>query len=81
MRRKELSSQNTRPSTLLPQLLSIEEVKGVLGVGDTKITELIEKDGLPVFTLGGRGRERRIDRDDFSAWLQKQKQKEAAISF
>ena len=43
--------KNTRTNTLRPMLLTIPQVAELLGLGRTKVYELIAKEGLPSVKL------------------------------
>jgi excisionase family DNA binding protein len=51
-----------------PLLLTIPQVAAMLGLGRTKVYDLIDHDGLPTVKLGTA---RRIPRKALEAWLTK----------
>jgi len=55
-------------SPVEPLLLTIPQVAVMLGLGRTKVYDLIEREGLPSIKLGTA---RRIPRQALEAWLTK----------
>jgi excisionase family DNA binding protein len=55
-------------SPVEPLLLTIPQVAALLGLGRTKVYDLIEREGLPSIKLGTA---RRIPRQALEAWLTK----------
>ncbi len=60
----------SKPKQTLPQplYLTVPEVMVLLGLGRTKVYELIRKEGLPVHKFG---RATRIPVDKFYRWLER----------
>lgn len=66
--------ENTRNVSLSPLLLRVSEVAAVLGLGRTKVYELIATKQLPVVRFG---RAVRVSSVSLQRWLEKQEQSEA----
>lgn len=66
--------ENTRNVSLSPLLLRVSEVAAVLGLGRTKVYELIATKQLPVVRFG---RAVRVSSASLQRWLEKQEQSEA----
>ena len=66
--------ENTRNVSLSTLLLRVSEVAAVLGLGRTKVYELIATKQLPVVRFG---RAVRVSSASLQRWLEKQEQSEA----
>ena len=58
--------KNTRTNTLRPMLLTIPQVAELLGLGRTKVYELIAKEGLPSVKLQSA---LRVPVDELEQWV------------
>lgn len=58
------------PAPASSDLMKTEEVLGYLGISRTKLWQLVNKEGLPAFKIGGDYRYRRSEID---AWIEKQR--------
>lgn len=58
------------PASASSDLMKTEEVLGYLAISRTKLWQLVNKEGLPAFKIGGDYRYRRSEID---AWIEKQR--------
>lgn len=70
MNKKETTKDLTR-TTAPPLLLSIPDVAATLGLGRTKVYELIAKEGLPVVRFG---RSVRVSATSLQKWVEQREQ-------
>jgi excisionase family DNA binding protein len=56
MHKRKVTSTPGVPTTLVPQLLTIDQVAAVLSVGRSTVYELINEDGLPYVLVKGAKR-------------------------
>ncbi len=70
MKKKETTEDLTR-TTAPPLLLSIPEVAATLGLGRSKVYELIAKEGLPVVRFG---RSVRVSATSLQKWVEQREQ-------
>jgi excisionase family DNA binding protein len=70
MNKKDMMEDLTRTTTP-PLLLSIPDVAATLGLGRTKVYELIAKEGLPVVRFG---RSVRVSATSLQKWVEQREQ-------
>ena len=70
MNKKEITEDLTR-TTAPPLLLSIPEVAATLGLGRSKVYELIAREGLPVVRFG---RSVRVSATSLQKWVEQREQ-------
>jgi excisionase family DNA binding protein len=70
MNKKDMMEDLTRTTTP-PLLLSIPDVAATLGLGRTKVYELIAKEGLPVVRFG---RSVRVSASSLQKWVEQREQ-------
>ncbi len=63
------------PTTVQPQYLSIPEVATMLGLGRTKVYDLIKNEGLPVARFGDL---QRVPVAKLQRWLEQREQQDIA---
>jgi excisionase family DNA binding protein len=63
------------PTNILPQYLSIPEVAILLGLGRTKVYDLIKHEGLPVAQFGDL---KRVPLAKLQRWLEQREQQDSA---
>ena len=54
----------------LPQVLTANDIHMYLNISKSKAYELFKQDGFPTIIIGGN---KRVNKDDFLAWVEKQK--------
>lgn len=64
-----------RNETIQPLLLNITQVAKTLGLGRTKVYELIANEGLPVLRFGGAPR---VSCTSLQQWLEQREQRKFA---
>lgn len=58
-----------------PIVLTVTEIMEILGIGRRVAYELMDQKGFPTVRIGGKLK--RVNRDQFFTWLDKQSNKEA----
>lgn len=66
--------QRTEQKTM-PNLLTLDQTAQTLGIGRTKLGELVNREGLPVIRFGHKAV--RVDPVDLQKWLERRVQKGA----
>ena len=58
-----------------PLVLTVNEVMEILGIGRRVAYELMDEEGFPCIKIGtGRKKLKRVNRDSFLEWMEKQNQ-------
>jgi excisionase family DNA binding protein len=71
MKRKEETTEDLTRTIAQPLLLSIPDVAASLGLGRSKVYELIAKEGLPVIHFG---RSVRVSAASLQRWVEQREQ-------
>ncbi len=71
MMRKEETMEDLKRTLAQPLLLSIPDVAASLGLGRSKVYELIAKEGLPVIRFG---RSVRVSATSLQKWVEQREQ-------
>jgi excisionase family DNA binding protein len=59
-----------KKNLFLPDMLSVKDVQSYLNLSSTTVYRLFNSDDFPTITIGGI---KRIKKEDFHAWLERQK--------